>query len=1268
MKYLFLLFLQLLFSNALLAQTPQLIVPVGHTGNVSNAIFSNNSQIVATVAEDNTVKLWDVVSGRLLYTLYGHKQRIVSVQFSPDDKYLLSYSFADTLMIVWNVQYGTRQLMVDSSSANIVAPIFSNNSKFLAVAGKTGIDLWDVATAKVVKRMNYHNKAFSFMGFFNNDKNLLAAETYDDHIYLFDVAGSGLNKTVKTEVGQVLSFQFSSDSKALSVRGSAGIEGIDLVSNKIIRVEKNGDELLYGRFQNSGRSYVKLVVYHGYDIKGRDTVYSGQYSFAPSEFDIVTGKSTEIMHDPLEGNINTLSYDENLEHIAILAGNSLVVFEKIDGKYVRSLTREIKNPMDDDWVTVSSHGKYFITAGLFKPAVIYDITGKTISTLEGQVSFGDPQFSDDGKYILTERADRLHQCWNIVQGKFELNCSTDTSYLKKKNFNNKPALLFDSSTNQWTIISDGNEIGLKGYSTSKLRASIIPGKDLLMTYWGDDDSVVRIWNISGEELYHFTQSFNQLPVFNSNGDKVVLMKNNEPELIDRRWANLQKELDGEKVTDTIMPPIYTVRVIDLVGKELFRYADTVDWTLNSKTFFTDNGKHLVLATNNIRIWNTERWNQVLTIDHSCDNASPGVSINSIGDKILISCTNSTSLYEAGSNKLLFSLPGSLNYSSFSEDEKYILTGSVDDRLKIWNASTGKPLYTWFGFQGDDYLVTDEEGHYDGTEAARKALYFNCGDELVELSQLKDQLWVPGLAERIMKNDVINAPKLSDLNICGITPVIKGAKDNKGFHFNITPRKGGIGEVALLVNNVEVNRYKATELKFTAGNYQLNVQMDSVLKYFVGDKENEVTVKAYTKQNGIASRGLSIKQSAEARSAAAPNLFAVMVGVSDYKGDDLDLQYAAKDAVDLSKAIAASAGKLLNTDGRQHVFMYDLTTTTDHYLLPEKKSIQKVLKQIGDKAAANDILLLFFAGHGVTAGDKKQFYFLTADASRDADVAATGISTAELTEWIKPSNIKAQKRVLIFDACNSGQAINDLVKVGREDDKYIAARNDNNTLQLKAIDKLNERSGLFILSASASNQSAYEMGKLSQGLLTYALLKAMKEQPDILDDNKLLNLSKWFIAAEKTVEDVVRESGNRQEPQLISTSTFNIGIVDDEVIASIVVPQQKALFTASNFQNNDEAIADDDIEFSKHVNQALFEVSSRGLDSKISYVTVTQSPDAYTLGGRYIITGNDVTVRVTLRQNKTIKYRFEVHGTKDHLSDLASEVVMQATVWKTKQTQ
>jgi len=123
--------------------------------------------------------------------------------------------------------------------------------------------------------------------------------------------------------------------------------------------------------------------------------------------------------------------------------------------------------------------------------------------------------------------------------------------------------------------------------------------------------------------------------------------------------------------------------------------------------------------------------------------------------------------------------------------------------------------------------------------------------------------------------------------------------------------------------------------------------------------------------------------------------------------------------------------------------------------------------------------------------------------------------------------------------------------------------------------------------------------------------------------------------------------------------FTIGLVDEEVMAKIVLPQEKPLFAASNFQNSDEAIADDDLEFSKQVNLQLNALAARGSTSTIVYVTATNAPDAWSMSGRYKTTGNSITVTINLKQNKQIVKKFEESGTRDKLAELAARVAEKA---------
>ena len=158
-----------------------------------------------------------------------------------------------------------------------------------------------------------------------------------------------------------------------------------------------------------------------------------------------------------------------------------------------------------------------------------------------------------------------------------------------------------------------------------------------------------------------------------------------------------------------------------------------------------------------------------------------------------------------------------------------------------------------------------------------------------------------------------------------------------YRFRITPRLGGLSTTIVYVNGIEVKRYSLQQLTAQKEGYQLAIDIKELQKFFIPGKVNSITVKSLTAKNSISSRSVSINEKGNEKSAAMPNLYAVVVGVSDYKGEGLDLKFAAKDAIDMASALDISAKKLLNTDGKEHVFIYQVHTSAGRDKFPEKNA-------------------------------------------------------------------------------------------------------------------------------------------------------------------------------------------------------------------------------------------------------------------------------------------------------------------------------------------
>lgn len=1241
----------LLFIVPLLvvAQEPELILPAGNSNQMQAMAISHDEKMLASADLDGKIKIWEAGTGKLLKTVL-HRD-IYNIAFTPDDQALVITSF--TAPEVFFIASGKSIVLGDAEYCDGIA--LSPDGKLIVVASSDSVYAWDAKSFRLLFTLPAHGNAD--VKFSPDGKLLVTFGT--QNIELWSLEKKLLAATLKGHQKRVIDIDFDkTTTKLLSASDDNTAICWDLKSGKL------------------------LMVYKGH----QNTVWNARF------------------------------HPDGKKIITVSGDNTAKLWDRLSGKLIKTITEH------KDWiyrVKISPDGKTYALSDLNGICTVWNAATDQLSFSfrAGTETLYYLEYLKNGKQIVAGNYDPLLTRWNIVTKQKEITYGlTNERFTAIALSNDEKYVLTTSRSGIVRKIEAAtgkvifNSHVFNGWATS---AAFSPDDKMVVVAGGDPSSVLL--DSEGGMIDHVndhTSSYESTSQFSPDGKYLLHEDNQNVQLVsidnNKRLLTIDSismftkqrfSPDGRYI---ITGGQKTVKVWSVVTRELVQrvtvetdFPTNIGMSRDAKHFFCFDG-----FASTLWVWETENGKLVRKSDSlswagfaSDQENLVTISLKGLytrstitgeeqvqtlqlsnwigrdfgftgdGEMLLFKQADSIVATDLKTGRQLKKISGEEIAYGKSGRYCYVLS---DDMMEAYILPSFELVYRHY-VTGDktDYLVEDDLGRYDGTEAARKLLYFVCGKEVIELAQAKDQLWVPNLAERKMKGDNINAKNINELNICGLSPEVENIKtDALAFYFKITPKRGGLGETVVFVNGIEAKRYKPEQLTKKGSVYELQIRKEELKNFFISGKENPVNVKAYTQDNAIASRGLIVSEDKRKEPVALPNLYAVMVGVSDYKGDELDLKYAAKDAADISAAIAVSAKKLLNTDGKEHVFMYDLTTAKEHYQLPEKNSIKKILQEIGKKATASDILLIFFAGHGVMGGEDKQFYFLTADASSMSATGAladVGISTAELTEWMKPQQISAQKRILIFDACNSGQAIKDFVKIGTGEQEYVK-RSDDAAQQIKAIDKLNEKAGLIILSASASNQSAYEMSRYSQGLLTYSLLLAIKQQPDILEEGKYLNLSRWFDAAEKTVTAFSKENGARQEPQLFTNTNFNIGIVDKEVMAAIQLPDEKPLFAASNFQNSDEAADGDNLDLSKLINQQLFALSARDVESKIIYVMATNSPDAVTMSGRYDVKGNEVLVRVSLKINNETKYRFEGKGTKDKLKELALELVVKATDW------
>ena len=118
----------------------------GHEEPVNGVAFSPDGTLLATVSTDETVRLWNVASGKQHgQPLTGHTNAVQDVAFSPDGRLLATVSTDETVRL-WDVASGKQHGQPLTGHTNAVQDVaFSPDGKLIASAGEDGTArLWEV--------------------------------------------------------------------------------------------------------------------------------------------------------------------------------------------------------------------------------------------------------------------------------------------------------------------------------------------------------------------------------------------------------------------------------------------------------------------------------------------------------------------------------------------------------------------------------------------------------------------------------------------------------------------------------------------------------------------------------------------------------------------------------------------------------------------------------------------------------------------------------------------------------------------------------------------------------------------------------------------------------------------------------------------------------------------------------------------------------------------------------------------------------------------
>ncbi len=293
------------------------------------------------------------------------------------------------------------------------------------------------------------------------------------------------------------------------------------------------------------------------------------------------------------------------------------------------------------------------------------------------------------------------------------------------------------------------------------------------------------------------------------------------------------------------------------------------------------------------------------------------------------------------------------------------------------------------------------------------------------------------------------------------------------------------------------------------NFDRRIQLD--------EGENLLRVAATNIDDLTAERSLRVQYYPKRR-----NVWAVIIGINDYPRLP-KLKYAVNDA--------QAFYRLMVEENRVPAENVTLLLNDQASLVNLRSTLGTRLK---NSARENDMVIIFFAGHGATErdasspdGDGLEKYLLPFDTD-PADLYTTAMPMVEVSRIF--NRIRSNRLVFIADSCYSGAS----------GGRTISVNDLRATISDGFLDRVVGGRGKVIITASSANEVSVEKDELQHGVFTYYLIEGLKGEADTDRDGMVTVDEAYRYVSDK----VPQATGQEQHP-------VRKGSVEGHLVLSIV---------------------------------------------------------------------------------------------------------------------
>ena len=657
----------------------------GHTDPVYSVAWTPGGKTLITGGFDNTVRVWDSATRKLLKTLTGHANLVLSVAPSPDGNLILSGSLDKTAKL-WSFPKTGFQKDLNANPAGLKALALKPDGTWAAVATGNQVKIWDLNAGNALRDLNGHTAEVASVAF-RGDGAQIASGDKARTIRLWNAADGAAQGSVETPADTVLALAYLPNNQQLVSSGSDGIS-----------------RLWQLPFADPRTIDVKApVVVAAFAANGAKFATSGDKIIR-----IWNPADSALLKEIDAGEpVTALSLSADGGQVAAgLANKTIRVFKTDSGEEVKKI-EGLASPATAIALTPDAAGIAAATED--NKIAVYNVADpkdpKVLAGHEGRVTV--LRFvPNDANLLVSGSADRSAKLWNRNEAKLVRDFKGHGDAVSGLAVSADGKTLVTASNDQtaraWNI-ADGKEgVTFKGHTSPVLTVSISPDGSKIAT--GAADKTTRFWEAAtGRELQLLSTFGGPLVgvAIGADNKTVVAASQDQKAVV---WATSAIRAfaghQGPVFTVAVAPngaqvitgaADKTVKVFDVNNGAVVRSLEGHGDAVRAVAFSKDGAKIVSGSLDKtVKIWNAADGKIIVTskplsqgvvaLAVSADNKQIVAGLIDNKGKVLSLAATEQVKLETGD---LEGHTGVIQGLAFLPDNVTIVTGAEDKTIKVW---------------------------------------------------------------------------------------------------------------------------------------------------------------------------------------------------------------------------------------------------------------------------------------------------------------------------------------------------------------------------------------------------------------------------------------------------------------------------------------------------------------------------------------------------------------------------------------------------------